>query len=346
MSNDGPQEYRTVIQNISDVNGGEGGQSHVSHMRILIPLVILLSFALAGLAYVNAQLSPPESFSPGTVIVIPDGYTLKEIATQLTTASVIRSPLFFALLVQHYGKENSIPSGTYLFKKPASLVAIARQMALGDHGMETIKVTLPEGLTASEMAKVLEEALPSFDATTFLSSAKINEGYLFPDTYFFYSTATSGDVLLVLKENFEIKTASLQREVTESGKDWHDVVVMASIIEEEAATPEDRRIVSGILWNRISRGMRLQVDATFAYTIGKGSLELTVDDLQSDSPYNTYRINGLPPAPIANPGIDALYSAVHPTPSPYVYYLSDKTGVMHYAKTFEEHKLGKAKYLR
>jgi UPF0755 protein len=121
---------------------------------------------------------------------------------------------------------------------------------------------------------------------------------------------------------------------------------MASLIEEETATPEDRRIVSGILWKRLSSGMRLQVDATFAYTIGKGSLELTTEDLKSDSPYNTYRIYGLPPTPIVNPGLDAITAALHPTSSPYVYYLSDKNGVMHYSKTFEEHKLAKAKYLR
>jgi UPF0755 protein len=219
-------------------------------------------------------------------------------------------------------------------------------MALGDHGMETLKVTLPEGLTTSEMAKVLSKVLPNFASEVFLADAKGSEGYLFPDTYFFFSTATSGEVLFALKEDFDKKTAPLKVEAVAQGKNWNDILVMASIVEEEAATPEDRRIVSGILWKRLASGMRLQVDATFAYTIGKGSLELTVDDLKSDSPYNTYMIKGLPPTPIANPGLDSIEAALHPTASLYVYYLSDKNGVMHYSKTFDEHKLAKAKYLR
>ena len=121
---------------------------------------------------------------------------------------------------------------------------------------------------------------------------------------------------------------------------------MASIIEGEAVTPEDRRIVSGILWTRMKNGMRLGVDAPFAYIMGKGSLELTQTDLATTSPYNTYRVAGLPPTPINNPGIDAIAAALAPSSTPYLYYLSDKEGSMHYARTFAEHKLNKEKYLR
>lgn len=346
MPPDLQSEYRTVIPNSPRQPNPQKDREHIPHLRLLIPLVVILTILLVFFGYVNLLMTPPTLFRASTQIEIPDGYTLNAIADQLHDASVIRSPLLFKLAVQHYGKEHSIPSGAYMFKTPVSVIAIAKQMASGDHGMETLKITLPEGLTVSEMANVFSGVLPNFVSAVFLSDAKNSEGYLFPDTYFFFSTATSGEVLPALLENFQIKTASLKAEATALRKNWSDVIVMASLIEEEAATPEDRRIVSGILWKRLEIGMRLQVDATFAYTIGKGSLELTVEDLKSDSPYNTYVIKGLPPTPIANPGLDAIVAALHPTLTPYLYYLSDKSGVMHYAKTFDEHKLGKARYLR
>ena len=121
---------------------------------------------------------------------------------------------------------------------------------------------------------------------------------------------------------------------------------MASIIEREAITPEARRIVSGILWKRIKMGMPLQVDATFAYVNGKNTYELTAEDLHIDSKYNTYEYKGLPPGPICNPGLDSIIATIEPTATPYLYYLSEKNGTMHYAKTFEEHKMNKVKYMR
>jgi len=120
---------------------------------------------------------------------------------------------------------------------------------------------------------------------------------------------------------------------------------MASIIEKESLNGDERQIVSGILWKRISLGMPLQVDATFLYINGKASAELTKDDLNIDSPYNTYRNKGLPPGPINNPGLDAIVAALYPKDSPYLYYLHDKKGKVHYAKTFNEHVANKRKYL-
>ncbi len=346
MLPDQQDNYRTVVPKKLDQTGVQEGEKSIIRLRILIPSVFFACSILLFWGYLDVRMKPPETFHPDTLIEIPEGYTLSAIANQLRDASVIRSPLLFKLAVQHYGKEKSIPSGAYLFKNPASVLTIAKQMALGEHGMETLKVTLPEGLTVSEMAKVLSKVLPNFESTVFLADAKGSEGYLFPDTYFFFSTATSGEVLFALKEDFNKKTQPLKTEAAALRKNWNDILIMASLIEEEAATPEDRRIVSGILWKRLASGMRLQVDATFSYTIGKGSLELTEEDLKSDSPYNTYRTKGLPPTPIANPGLDAIDASLHPTQTPYVYYLSEKNGVMHYAKTFAEHKLAKARYLR
>lgn len=320
--------------------------THKRHRRVVIPVFLVTTSLLVFFAYVNYLTTPPKEFKSGTLVEIPSGYTLDDIAGELKHASIIRSPLLFELLVQHYEKEKGILSGAYLFKTPLSVFDVAKRMALGDHGIEVLKITLAEGLTTREMAQVLGSKIPEFDTAGFIADTKDKEGYLFPDTYFFFSVATSGEVIVALEENFAKRTKDKQEEARQSGKNWHDILTMASIIEEETATDEDRRIVSGILWKRMEKGMRLQVDATFGYTIGKGSLELTASDLQSDSPYNTYRYEGLPPTPISNPGLASIDAALHPTSSSYLYYLSDESGTIHYAKTFEEHKRNKATYLR
>ncbi len=321
-------------------------EPHVRHRKVIIPVFIFTTLLLIFVGYVNHLTTPPPTFASGTLVKIPEGYTLDEIANTLKNSSIIRSPLLFELLVQHYEKERGILSGVYLFKTPLSVFDVAKRMAAGDHGVETFKITLAEGLSTREMAKVFEAKIPQFNTEGFIASTKDKEGYLFPDTYFFFSVATSGEVIATIEENFAKRTKERRQEAQQLGKNWHDILTMASIIEEETATDEDRHIVSGILWKRMEKGMRLQVDATFGYTIGKGSLELTASDLKSDSPYNTYVYNGLPPTPISNPGLASIDAALHPVMSGYLYYLSDKNGVIHYAKTFEEHKQNKARYLR
>lgn len=305
-------------------------------------LAIIISIAWYG----YRLTTPSVFFVPNTLIEIPEGASLSSISKILEQNSIIRSPLYFSILVTHLGKEKSIPSGVYLFNKPENIFTVAERFAKGDHGVETVKITLPEGLTIKEMSEILTKQLHGFDAEQFSALAKEREGYLFPDTYFFFTTATSGEVYAALAENFKKKTQALHASTTREGKDWAKIITMASIIEGEAVTPSDRRIISGILYARLKSGMRLGVDAPFVYIMGKGSLELTVTDLATSSPYNTYRNPGLPPTPINNPGLDAIEAALYPSSTPYLYYLSDKEGKMHYAKTFEEHKLNKAKYLR
>ena len=144
---------------------------------------------------------------------------------------------------------------------------------------------------------------------------------------------------------FERRLAPLAKRIADFGKPLHDVLTMASLVEGEARTREARRHIAGILWHRVELGMPLQVDAVFPYILGKNTYEVTTEDLRVDSPYNTYRYTGLPPGPINNPSLDAITAALNPTPSNYLYYLSDKEGIMHYATTHEEHLINRAKYL-
>ena len=182
-----------------------------------------------------------------------------------------------------------------------------------------------------------------FDPKDFISNAK--EGYLFPDTYLFLPNSEITQVLSFMKNNFDKKIQSIESEIIEFKKPLNDVIIMASILEEEARKTDTRRTIAGILWKRLSVGMPLQVDVTFQYINGKKTFELTTEDLKIDSPYNTYKYRGLPPTPISNPGLDSILSAITPIETPYFYFLSDKDGNMHYAKTFSEHKKNKELYL-
>ncbi|MEK7085005.1 MAG: endolytic transglycosylase MltG, partial [Patescibacteria group bacterium] len=172
------------------------------------------------------------------------------------------------------------------------------------------------------------------------------EGYLFPDTYFFLKSDTPEDVVIKMLSNLERRiTPELREEIARQGKSTHDALTVASLLEEEAREDEDRRIIAGILWKRIEKGMPLQVDAALTYVTGKASLSLSNGDLRQDSPYNTYKQKGLPLGPISNPGLAAIDAALHPAETEYLFYLSDRTGILYSAKTHEGHVANKRKYL-
>lgn len=309
----------------------------------------LLLIALIATACVGAyawSVSRAPAIAPHAFVEIPEGAGTIEIAETLSEHGVVRDPFALIVLLRAMRADRAILSGAYLFDEPEPLSRIAERLRDNIRGIATIKVTFPEGIDIRKIATIAEEELPNVHSAEIIALAKGREGYLFPDTYFWFSTATSGEVVAEMLANGEAKTTALREEAKQLSKDWDDAIILASIIEREVRTPEDRRLVAGILERRMAIGMALQVDATFAYTIGKTSAELTIDDLKSDDPYNTYTHRGLPPGPIGNPGLDAIDAALHPVKSPYLYYLSDEEGTTRFAKTFDEHKMNKQRYLR
>ena len=195
------------------------------------------------------------------------------------------------------------------------------------------------------MSVVLSEEIHGFDAEEFVNIAKDKEGFLFPDTYFFLPNIEPSQVVRETQDVFTEKLLGLKDKLENSGKTLEDIVIMASIIEKEAITLEDKKLVSGILWTRIEIGMALQVDAPFIYERNRNTFQLTTEELREDSPYNTYTNRGLTPTAIANPGLDSIIAALEPTESEYLFYLSDMDGNIHYAETFNGHKINKAKYI-
>lgn len=314
--------------------------------KLLRSLVVLAAIAIAGVTAYGWSVARAPETPPKALVEIPEGAGTIEIAETLSEHGVVRDPFALVVILRAMNADRAILSGAYLFEEPEPLLRVAERLRANIRGIATLKVTFPEGIDIRKIAEIAERELPNVRAEEIIAIAKGREGYLFPDTYFWFSTATSGEVVADMIANGVTKTEALREEAARLKRSWGDTIILASIIEREVRTPEDRRLVSGILERRMAIGMALQVDATFAYTIGKTSAELTVDDLASDDPYNTYTHRGLPPGPIGNPGLDAIDAALHPEKSPYLYYLSDREGTTRFAKTFEEHKINKQRYLR
>lgn len=312
--------------------------------RYIVGLFILL-VALAIFVYTKV-IPAPKDFPADSIVLIEEGTTLKDAASMLKEKRIIRSPLLFQMSAIVYGGEKNIIDGYYGFKTPIPVYEVARRVVRGDRQLPQTKITIPEGLSLKQMADVYDAKLEQFDKEKFLTLTKGKEGYLFPDTYFFFPFENEENVIEKMSAVFDKKIASVQNDIDASGRSLKDIIIMASIIEKESSGNGDREIISGILWKRIAKGIRLQVDATFLYINGKESKELTVKDLDINSPYNTYRNEGLPPGPIVSPGLASIKAALHPEDSPYLFYLHDPTGQVHFAKTFDEHKKNIAAYLR
>jgi UPF0755 protein len=174
------------------------------------------------------------------------------------------------------------------------------------------------------------------------------EGYLFPDTYRLFKKATPGEIVGELAANLErrLEGAGLAEKIAASGHSLHEILTLASIVEREVRSPEDRRLVADIFWRRLAAGLALQADSTVNYATGKSVAAASAEDLKTASRFNTYRYPGLPPGPICNPGLSAIRAVLEPEPNRYWFFLTDDEGQVHYAATFEEHTQNKARYLR
>jgi UPF0755 protein len=304
------------------------------------------SAAVLLLAIYFGLIAAPLQFPAGAYVSVPMGSTLGDAAGVLKERGIIRSQYLFEALVRLMGTQHHVIAGEYFFPGRENVFAVARRLGSGDFEVEPARVRVPEGATVEEIGQLLDKSIPDFDLGGFEREARGKEGYLFPDTYFFMPGQDAHAILGAFANNFSTHIAKIQGQIDAFGKPLSDVIVMASLLEREAPKTYDRRVIAGILWKRIKMGMPLQVDAVFPYIIGKNSYTLTKADLKTDSPYNTYTNKGLPPGPIANPGLDAILAAITPVSSDYLYYLSDSDGNMYYSATYSQHLAAKQKYLR
>jgi len=309
---------------------------------------IILAIIVIYLGFYSIVWRAPRPFPDQTLINIERGESLSQIANTFEEKRVIISPFWLKAFVVLWGGEKKVVAGDYYFPDAVNVFKVAQMISKGEFGLIARKITLPEGSSSIEMAEILEKELPAFNADDFINEVADNnyEGYLFPDTYFLTPNIKAHDLILMMRENFVRQIQEYQKDVEKSNRPLNDIVIMASIIEDEAnSSLKAKRTVSGILWNRLRLGMPLQVDAPFVYYNGKHSYTLTKEDLKEDQPYNTYVNKGLPPTAITNPGIDSLRAAIAPNQTEYLYFMSDKSGNMHYAKDFDGHQRNRERYL-
>ncbi len=281
-------------------------------MNKILPSAFI-GVCILAIAFGIRLLYPPQ-FSE-TVFTIEKGMNANQIATKLEENSLIRDTNMFKLALRVVGGHNSIYPGEYSFKKSHTVFGVAWRVTRGEYRYEQRRATIPEGSTNQQVAEIIKTSYPNFDSDLFLNKTINDQGYLFPDTYFFSTTSTD-EVVSLMKNNFEVKTKLLQEEALSKGLKWNEIIIMASILEEEADTIQDFSIVSGVLWKRLEIGMALQVDV---------------------API-TYEERGFPNNPLSNPGLASINAALNPETSEYLFYITGKDGLMYYAKDFDAHR--------
>lgn len=283
---------------------------------------LALVFVLIFILTIKA-IFPPTNFPSLPFYHVDRGKSVSQVAEELKTKNFIQSPITFKILMRLLGGEKRMQVGTYFFKQPTSAINIALKLTHHFLGYKPIVITVFEGMTNEKIAKVLTKQIPNFPKQEFIDKTKNLQGRLFPDTYFVSSHDAVDDIIYEMNQNFEQQISSTKVGVITSGKSLDQILIMASIIEGEAKYEEDRHLISGILWKRISIGMPLQVDVAKI----------------------TYKERGLPEQPINNPGLLSIKAAINPTYSPYLYYLTGRDGKMYYAEDFAGHKKNRRLYL-
>lgn len=289
----------------------------------------------------------PADRTPHT-FVVKRGEGVKSIAGRLASSGLIRSPTGFYVLVKLMGIERELQAGDFRLNPSMDAASVARELT---HGTLDVWVTTPEGWRVEEVAGKLTKEL-DIPESEFVKVAR--EGYMFPDTYLIPRDATVGAVASLFMRTFEKKVdEKLRADAKKTGLTFDEVITLASIVEREGKTDEDRPVIAGILRKRLEADWPLQADATIQYALGYQGGEktwwkkvLTDEDKKLKSPYNSYLSSGLPPGPIANPGLSSIKAVVYPRETEYWYYLHDPQGSVHYAKTLEEHNRNIAQYLR
>jgi UPF0755 protein len=326
-------------------------------LRILLTLVLLAGWVIVGYYYVDWTLESPVRESSVMIEIKPDS-SLKQIGVILKSKNLIREEWFFRYYAL-YRKKTNLLAGVYVIKRNESLDRILDKIAVGKQDL--VKVTIPEGKTVEEVADILDKK--GFSKQGFIEAAnrarspytfeleikKIParkyklEGYIFPSTYEFRRDASGEKIVSLMVGEFakHMKVLDARNKLQGTGITVDQWITIASLIEREGRVRSELPTISGVIYNRLHKKMRLEVDAAVVYAWslqGVKKKRLFYNDLKLNSPYNTYKISGLPPGPICNPGVEALKAALNPDKHQYIFYVTKKDGTnTHYfSKTLAE----------
>lgn len=321
--------------------------------KIILAILLIVVFMVA---FVFIQTGPYDNNNSDDIVIeIPTGSTLGQVADILKENKLIKNKTLFKLYVRLSDNTSKLKSGKFLFNQTFSNDKIMKNLVAGKIYNEGIKITIPEGSTSNEIIDLLvknklgkkeiyKELINNpnefFEEFKFLNEEKITslEGFLYPSTYYFKDDENEIEILKDMLSTFNSKyNEKLQNKQKELKISLWEVVNLASIVEKEAVLDEDRPLIASVFYNRLDIGMPLQSDATIQYAFDKRKKSITYDDLKIDSPYNSYMNQGLPPTPIANPGIASIEAVLYPAKSDYLYFVATIDGGNNYSKTYEEH---------
>lgn len=288
-------------------------------------------------------------------VTVKSGMSANMVANLLYEKGVIDSATGFKIVAKVNGLDSKLKAGEYAFSTQMSYSQITEMLAKGEVAPNEIKITIPEGYNINQIAKLLEENgivtqdefkkiasdFAPYDYMEQNSNVKYRtEGFLFPDTYQFSRNQSAKDILEIMMKEFDDKlTDDMRQRAAQMGLSIREVVILASLVEKEAQVDEDRPIIAQVFMNRLREYMPLQSCATIQYILGYPKPELSVQDTKIESSYNTYQHMGLPPGPIANPGLDSIKAVLYSSPTKYLYFVADKNGKHHFSKTYDEHLL-------
>jgi UPF0755 protein len=341
---------------------------------VLLAVFLLLVLAVAVIAYSYVKIHRPQSsVSAPVTFSVPKGASSRQVGNEMKEKDLISSPYLFIAYSMLSGASGRIQAGDYELDKKMSMAEMLEVMSSGQVSRNEKKVTIVEGRTNNQIAATIDDsglateeqfndALDrEYDFKFTVPAKDFNyEGFLFPDTYQFNATLDAQDIVQRILSNFESKiTDQMLTDMQKKNLSIGDVIIMASIIEREvgrassvrltdevrATMQREREQVSSVFYNRLEIGMALQSDATVNYATGKSDRRAQLDDLDFNSPYNTYANKGLPPGPISNPGIDSIRAAIYPADTSYLYFLSNQEGTAYFGRTLEEHNANRARYL-
>lgn len=334
----------------------------VFFVTILAAIVILVvGFAAYGYWQIYQPINKRDLAQTEFMAIRGEG--VKEIAQNLEKAGLIRRAFWFEVYVWYKKQSSLLQAGNYALSRNLNIPQIVVLITGGKVVLNEVQITFPEGFTLGQIkARLLEKGVAAAES---LRDEKIGdfqvqykfltqitpdmslEGFLFPDTYRFEKDIRKEEIVKKFLDNFDRRfEPPMREEIFHQKKMLYEIIVLASIIQQEALSEEEMPLISGVFANRLNRGMALQSDATINYITGKKLRQPTWDDTKIESPYNTYLHIGLPPGPIGNPGLSAIKAAIFPAATDYLYFLHPLDGPTVYSKTLDEHNRNKVKFLK
>ncbi|MEI7885186.1 MAG: endolytic transglycosylase MltG [Clostridia bacterium] len=336
-------------------------RSHALLVIIIIIILIAASLMLASYLYVTSRITNKMTDTPKSISFdVPKGTSTKAIASSLEEAGILNDAEAFLLYLRFSEGDEMFLAGDYQLTTNMPYGELSQALSTRPKE-ETVRFTIPEGFKVEQVAKKLSQQglidqeiflelcrKAEFDYD-FIEKKKFVEypleGFLFPDTYEIYTKATEKEIIEKMLANFAQKIEPFRTEIAKQKKTVYETMIMASIVEREAKVKADRKPIAGVFYKRLEIGMPLESCATIQFLFDEPKARLLYSDLEIESPYNSYLNKGLPPGPIASPGVDAIEAAVYPEKNDYLFFLAKGDGSHVFSKTLAEHNAAKQKYI-